>query len=155
MARKQTRSEKEWKQSKLRVKRSPLNALFVVKNMFDRWDSRFRYEEFFLSWEMWWVVIWTIVYAAVAYVWIGSIWDSVPNQVPVLYGYHSLETLVAHKNWLWVIVYLPVAFAGAVLIGLRRAYKLQKEIAVVWVILLVLISLLSYITVFKIATIFG
>lgn len=149
------KKDNEWRQSNLQVGHSPLNLYFAAKRWFEKWDSRFKYNEFFLSWQVWWLILWSGVYTVLMYCWITAVWSRLPESIPALYISHSLKTVMLDRYFLIGISLIPVPFAVAVLILTKLFGKSQRDLASLWVILQMLISGVCFVTAFKIATIYG
>lgn len=146
---------KEWEQSALQVGHSPINAYYSVKRWFEKWDSRFKYNEFFLSWEVWWLIGWGSAYTILMYFWLSSVWVSLPSTLPMLYISHSLSEIMLSRYWLIGILSIPLFFAVAVLALMKAFIKPQKEVSLMWVIFQLILSAACFVAAFKIVTIFG
>lgn len=149
------KKKSEWKQAPLEVKKSPFNSLYGIKRWFDKWDAKLKYEEFYLSWEVWWLIIWSIVYAGVVTFWLRNVWSLIPERIPLFYGYHTIDGLVRNKSWLVLILFLPSCFGGVLLLLMRWFYKEQRTLSLLWVILIILMSFFSFTAAFKSITVFG
>ena len=147
--------KEEWEQAHLQVGHSPLNVYFGAKRWFEKWDSRFKYNEFFLSWQVWWLFGWSGTYAILMYFWLSRVWGSLPSSLPMLYISHSLESIMLSRYWLIGLLSIPILFAVAILFLVRAFVKPQKELAFVWVLFQLILSVACFVTAFKIVTIFG
>lgn len=152
---KEKEKKPDWKQASLGVGSSPFNNLFGLKRLFDRWDSKLKYEDYFLAWEVWWVGIWLVGYSVIVYVWLKSIIGGLPQRIAVFYGYHELGKLLADKSWLWFVAAVPSAFSLVIVILIRMFFKAQREMMFLWVVFQALISFLAFVTVLKMTTIYG
>jgi|GEM_PF-6840841 len=150
-----TAIKEDWEQADLQVKRSPINAYYGAKRWFEKWDSRFKYNEFFLSWQMWWLIGWSIAYGLLMCFWIVRVWSNLPTKLPILYITHSLDSIMLDRYWLIGILSIPILFTITILILQRVFLKPQKELAFIWVLFQFILSAACFVTAFKVVTIFG
>lgn len=147
--------KEEWRQQKLKIKTSPANIFYIFKNKLDKWEASFKYDPFWLSWQTWEIIIWSIGQSCFYFFWLQKLWEKINPTLPIWYGFHSLEKLTSSKNALLIPIVVSIITPVACYFISKNVSKKFKNIKSLSVLFQISLTALTVITVSKIINIYG
>lgn len=138
----------------LGLKESPLNRLFEVRQRLEKIEDRLKLSNYWKNPLIWVIIFFPLVCAFLFYRYYLPIQSQLPDQIPLIWSQPNIASIFLPKTFLIIIPAIVILCSWIIALLLRFSYRKLEKFVYIYSICFLIISLLSYISVWRVVKIF-